>query len=215
MSRSGGPSIAVTEDAAFPVRGRATWSPDGRSVVFPSVDGGSYGLARVPVQGGRPVWVGTGARALAAPVFSLDGNWIFGTQVPPDDRRGEIWTLPVRRDGSLGDPRRVLGGVLDYEHPSVSRDQKRIAFRGARARLRRSAARKRHLAGRGALSSGLANGPVPGGMLGRFELLERAGAGGMGEVFRALDTAGGGIVALKLLPAAFAAIPARLARFRR
>jgi Tol biopolymer transport system component/tRNA A-37 threonylcarbamoyl transferase component Bud32 len=128
VSRSGGPATAVVEDAAFPVRGRATWSPDGRSIVFPSVNAGTYGLARVPAQGGSPAWVGTGTRALVAPVFSLDGNWLFGTLGRADDRRGEIWTLPVRRDGSLGDPRRVLGGVLDYEHPSVSRDQKRIAF---------------------------------------------------------------------------------------
>jgi Tol biopolymer transport system component len=59
------------------------------------------------------------------------------------------------------------------------------------------------------------NDTVPSRTVGRFELLERVGSGGMGEVYRAVDTAGGGIVAVKLLPPAFAAIPERLARFRR
>src|SRR5271155_1645957 len=55
----------------------------------------------------------------------------------------------------------------------------------------------------------------PGVRLGPYEILEAIGAGGMGEVYRARDTKLGRNVALKVLPAAFASDPERMARFRR
>jgi Tol biopolymer transport system component len=54
-----------------------------------------------------------------------------------------------------------------------------------------------------------------GARVGSYEVLAPLGAGGMGEVYRARDTALNREVALKVLPAAFADEPSRLARFSR
>src|SRR5712691_3519780 len=54
-----------------------------------------------------------------------------------------------------------------------------------------------------------------GGRLGPYEILAPIGAGGMGEVYRARDTKLEREVAVKVLPAALARDPERLARFER
>ena len=51
---------------------------------------------------------------------------------------------------------------------------------------------------------------MPGDRLGHFELVEYVGGGGMGRVFRAIDTHLGRTVALKVLPPEQAADPRRL-----
>jgi Tol biopolymer transport system component len=56
---------------------------------------------------------------------------------------------------------------------------------------------------------------LAGTRLGAYEIVASLGAGGMGEVYRARDTKLGREVAIKVLPAAFAADPERLARFER
>src|ERR1700751_5310864 len=54
-----------------------------------------------------------------------------------------------------------------------------------------------------------------GDKLGPYEILASIGAGGMGEVYRAKDTKLEREVAIKVLPAALAQDPERLARFER
>jgi eukaryotic-like serine/threonine-protein kinase len=56
---------------------------------------------------------------------------------------------------------------------------------------------------------------TPGSRVGPFEILGLLGAGGMGEVYHARDTRLGRDVAIKVLPAAVASDPERLARFDR
>ena len=56
---------------------------------------------------------------------------------------------------------------------------------------------------------------LAGTRLGPYEILAAIGSGGMGEVYRARDSNLRRDVALKILPAAFAADPERRARFTR
>src|SRR5262249_41028974 len=66
-----------------------------------------------------------------------------------------------------------------------------------------------------ALNPGRTMALTAGTQLGPYEILSLAGAGGMGEVYRAKDTKLGREVALKLLPEIFAKDPDRTARFER
>src|ERR1700689_4698911 len=56
---------------------------------------------------------------------------------------------------------------------------------------------------------------LPGTHLGPYEIVMLLGAGGMGEVYRARDARLGRVVAIKILPAEFAADSDRLLRFER
>ncbi len=56
---------------------------------------------------------------------------------------------------------------------------------------------------------------TPGARLGPYKILSALGAGGMGEVYRAVDTKLKRDVAVKVLPPALASDPDRLARFQR
>jgi serine/threonine protein kinase len=54
-----------------------------------------------------------------------------------------------------------------------------------------------------------------GAKFGSYEVVSKLGEGGMGEVYRAHDTRLNRDVAIKVLPAAFAVDPERVARFGR
>ncbi|MCX6096819.1 MAG: protein kinase, partial [Candidatus Bipolaricaulota bacterium] len=56
---------------------------------------------------------------------------------------------------------------------------------------------------------------TPGTRLGPYEIVALLGAGGMGEVYRAIDKNLGRHVAIKVLPSAFAEDKERMARFER
>ena len=56
---------------------------------------------------------------------------------------------------------------------------------------------------------------LPGTHVGPYEIVTLLGAGGMGEVYRARDARLGRVVAIKILPAEFAADSDRLLRFER
>jgi serine/threonine protein kinase len=55
----------------------------------------------------------------------------------------------------------------------------------------------------------------PGARLGPYEIVSAIGAGGMGEVYKSIDTNLKRAVAIKVLPPSFSGDPERLARFQR
>lgn len=103
--------------------GPPAWTPDGRHLVVSSARAGSLTLWRVPVSGGTPMALTTGAGEDLDPVVSFDGRRVFFTNVK------RTWSLVVHdtRSGShrtLLETRRYLGS------PRFSWDGRQIAFFG-------------------------------------------------------------------------------------
>ena len=70
--------------------GRASWSPDGKSVVFVSNISGRNNLWIVPAEGGWPVQLTVSDQRQTAPAWSPDGKWIA---YMPDYEGDEQWDI--------------------------------------------------------------------------------------------------------------------------
>ncbi|MEU7106985.1 hypothetical protein ABZ951_18270 [Streptomyces sp. NPDC046215] len=78
----------------------ASWSPDGRSVVFSSTSGGLDvpQIFVIPAAGGRPARVTAGSGYDGAPSWSPDGRWIAFEAHPGDeDRPSSLWRIRAPR----------------------------------------------------------------------------------------------------------------------
>src|SRR5262245_61762286 len=109
------------------------------------------------------------------------------------------------------------------EHPWSDRSDERVCWLSSRCASRRivitgttTCSHKRVGAGNGDVYNPTDTlNLTPGTRRGVYEVAEKIGEGGMGQVYRAIDTTLGRQVAIKILPAAFAADAERVARFER
>ena len=73
--------------------GRATWSPDGKSVAFISNMSGRNNLWLVPAEGGWPVQLTVSDQRQTAPAWSPDGKWIAYQSDYDGDEQWDIFLV--------------------------------------------------------------------------------------------------------------------------
>ena len=192
-------------------------SPDGRWIAFQSLASGRGEIYVQPFPGPGPrrqVSVGGGDW----PLWSRDGRELYYST--PD----KLMVVEVTSGATfVAGPPRVLftgryRGTVNGNTPyDVTADGRRF-LRVRQAQPQRAVTHidvvlnwfARAPANRGGEMT-----IAPGTRLGPYEISAKLGEGGMGEVWRAIDTRLGREVALKVLPAAFADDAERLARFER
>jgi Tol biopolymer transport system component len=104
-----------------------TWSPDGRSVVFPAGEAGSNRLYRVGLDGGEPQPI-TGPEAdRRFPTWSPDGRWI-AYKLTPRDRL--TTSLAIARPDGTGERTLVSedGAYAAFSGSQWTNDSSRLAY---------------------------------------------------------------------------------------
>ena len=86
---------SLTIEKLFMTRqiGRATWSPDGKSIAFVSNMSGRNNLWIVPADGGFPVQLTVSDQRQTAPVWSPDGKWIAYQSDYDGDEQWDIFLV--------------------------------------------------------------------------------------------------------------------------
>jgi Tol biopolymer transport system component/DNA-binding winged helix-turn-helix (wHTH) protein len=129
MRATGGPARRVTFDNRL-LSGIA-WMPDSRELIFSSNRGGaSWGLWRIPVDGGTPERLSIGSERAYMPSVSLRGNRLAYASGSWNEN---IWRVPVAADHLGGKPQKLIASSMSEEGPQYSPDGKHIAFQSTRS----------------------------------------------------------------------------------
>jgi eukaryotic-like serine/threonine-protein kinase len=112
----------------------ATWSPDGRQLVYASErDGTSDLFLQDADPGAAAVRLVTGKADTFNPDWSRDGRFLAYEQISAETKR-DIWYLPLGKDGKPGDPPGesqatvFLKTPFDETMPQISPDGRHIAY---------------------------------------------------------------------------------------
>jgi Tol biopolymer transport system component/DNA-binding winged helix-turn-helix (wHTH) protein len=130
----GSPTRLTFDDTHF--AGALAWTPNGTSIIFAADRGGSAGLWRVAVAGGRVERLPVGGESSGYPAIDATGRRLAYVQlhdVTLMDGTGEgseIYELNLERP--TAPPRRIASSSRWEHDPHFSPDGKRIAFSSAR-----------------------------------------------------------------------------------
>src|SRR6201988_4327831 len=118
---------SLTIEKLFMTRqiGRATWSPDGKSIAFISNMSGRNNLWIVPADGGFPVQLTVSDQRQTAPAWSPDGKWIAYQSDYDGDEQWDIFIVSPKTGQvvNLTNTREVA-----EEDPTWSPDGRYLAY---------------------------------------------------------------------------------------
>jgi len=124
QSLAGGQSAAILKDTWVH---SATWTPDGKSVLYCPNNATGHGIWLVPASGGDPRLVhGAGAKVQDI-ILSQSGELAAYTEENP---RIDLWRAPLRDSGT---PRPLIVSGRLHDSPRFSPDGKRLACYSNRA----------------------------------------------------------------------------------
>ena len=124
---AGGTPKRLTFDNAQ-VGSPASWTPDGRELVFSSMRGGTLSLWRMSVRGGSPQPVqGVGVGSFI-PSVSLKGHQLIYQNIPSD--KLSMWRLDLGNEGRRQNEREII--INPSGRPHFSPDGRKIVFESNR-----------------------------------------------------------------------------------
>ena len=128
VDRQGHNPQQVTADTSEAVSHvRPHWSPDGRRIVFQSIERTNFNIRVVDVASRKTVWVTTALFHDLNPVWAPSGRFIYFSS----DRGGglNLWRVPVASDGTPRDlPQQLTNGGGQDVDAAISPDGTRLAF---------------------------------------------------------------------------------------